>query len=134
MNRLWVWLSIIIALIVIFTALFPFIARQVGLIDQPRPRPIPVELSSEQIEQIQRSFENQIWNSVISTLLIGGGIGLLVGILLSRWLVAPLNQLERGAQAISERRLDYRLPLRGSREMKSVAKYFNHMASELERG
>lgn len=134
MNRLWVWLSIIIALIIIFTAFFPFVARAIGLIDQPRPRPFPAELSSEEIEQFQRSFENRIWNSVIRTLLVGGMIGLLVGILLSRWLVAPLNQLERGAQAISERKLDYRLPIRGSREMKSVAKSFNHMAGELERG
>jgi signal transduction histidine kinase len=134
MNRLWVWLSIIFALIIIFTALFPVVARRIGLIDQPKPRPFTEELSTEQIEQIQKSFENRIWDSVIRTLLVGAGIGLLIGILLSRWLVNPLHQLEQGALAISAGRLDYRIPIRGSKEMKSVAKSFNHMADDLERG
>jgi len=40
--------------------------------------------------------------------------------------------LEQGAAAISKHQLDYRVPIKGSHELKSVARSFNRMAAELE--
>jgi signal transduction histidine kinase len=65
--------------------------------------------------------------------LLGGILALIVGVLLARWLVKPLQQLEIGATAVARRELDYRVPVRGSAEMRSAATAYNQMAGELER-
>ena len=64
---------------------------------------------------------------------LGAIISLIGGVLLTRLLVAPLRRLEQGAQAVARHKLDYRVPEKGSVEMRSVARSFNQMAAELER-
>ncbi len=65
--------------------------------------------------------------------LLGAIISLIGGVLLTRVLVAPLRRLEQGAKAVARHQLDYRVPEKGSVEMRSVARSFNQMAAELER-
>jgi two-component system OmpR family sensor kinase len=66
--------------------------------------------------------------------LVGGTIGLVFGVLVSRTLTAPLRKLADAAQAIAERKLQHRVEVRGSTEIRAVATAFNNMAATLEAG
>jgi signal transduction histidine kinase len=154
MNRLWVRISLVLAVVITFIAFLPFVTRTLRIdIFAPPPRPTRV-LGEEQTSpsggttrtndrgtteggdpgpRNDSDFEERIWQEVYRTLFFGSVVGLGAAILLSRWLVAPLGQLEKGTQAVAEQRLDYRLPETGSQEVKSVARAFNQMTSQLER-
>jgi len=138
MNRLWVRLSIVIGLVVILVVLFPILERQLQVIPaQPQPPPPPPSvypnLPAESVQGLQIYFESYFWRRTLTTLLVGGLVGVLAGILSSRWLTAPLSRLEKAVQAISRRQLNTRVAEKGSLEVKSLAKSFNQMATELEK-
>jgi signal transduction histidine kinase len=63
---------------------------------------------------------------------VGGVVGILFGVLVSRSLTAPLEKLAVAAQAIGNRALHHRVEARGSAEIVEVASAFNNMAAELE--
>jgi len=134
MNRLWVWISVVIVGVALIITLFPFMLRNpvFNAIIPPPPRPVEHSSTEENPTEFRAMLEKRIWNDISRTLTVGGVVGLVAGILLTRWLVAPLQQLEKGARAVARRQLDYRVPVRGSKEMQSVALSFNQMASELE--
>ena len=144
MNRFWVRLSIVIGLVVVVVVMFPILERQLMFIPAPPPQTIivhssvppgmPANVSPESMPVLQVYFENIFWERTLITLLIGGGIGVLAGILSSRWLTAPLSRLEKAVQAISHHQLSTRVPEKGSLEVKSLARSFNQMAAELETG
>lgn len=141
MNRLWVRISLVIACVAIIITLFPVAARR--LVPRlGRPALTSVEkpstestgaLSSDQIARIQEEAGNRAWLTTWTTVLFGAVVGLGVGIWLSRSLVMPLVELERGAKAVAKHDLDYRVLEAGSREMQTVAHAFNEMAVELKR-
>ena len=134
MNRLWVRISLAIGLVAVIVSLVPLVARQIEFNTDLHPRPVVEGLTKEQIDHFRQQLDDReyrAWISVSRSLVVGAFIGLLTGVLLSRWLAAPLRQLEQGVKAISERRLDYRVPVQGSQEMRSLAQSFNHMAQEL---
>jgi two-component system sensor histidine kinase BaeS len=134
MNRMWVRISLVISCLMIFIALLPFIAHRMNLDLDPHPRPAISGLSDKQASEVSLivdSREYRIWVSIFRIVGVGIIVGLVAGVLLSRWLAAPLRQLERGAKAVSEGKLDYRVPAKGSQEMQSVALAFNRMAQEL---
>lgn len=152
MNRLWVRISLVLAVVITFIAFLPFVTRTLRIdIFAPPPRPTRTvnetqstdgTTDSESTVPFDRGdegppdnseFEERIWQEVYRTLFFGSVVGLGAAILLSRWLVAPLGQLEKGTQAVAEQRLDYRLPETGSQEVKSVARAFNQMTAKLER-
>lgn len=156
MNRLWVRISLVLAGIIIFIAFLPFVTRTLRIdIFAPPPRPTRVVVAPDRgtgtgtnptTSQEDNSppagdpgppsneeFEERIWQEVYRTLIFGSVLGVAATVLLSRWLVAPLGQLEKGTQAVAEQRLDYRLPETGSQEVKSVARAFNQMTAQLER-
>ena len=140
MNRLWVRISLTIALVAVIITLFPLAARRLGL----RPgQHTPVSntaaseskqtLFLEEASKIQVDTAERVWWLTWSTVAFGAVVGLGVGILLSRSLVKPLVALERGAKAVAARDLTHRVPEEGSQEMKTVAHAFNDMAAELKR-
>lgn len=133
MNRLWVWISLVIVSVVLIIALFPFAYREINRIKGLSPRPTERINSEDHPQEFRESIERRIWFGLSRTLLVGAVVALIAGILLTRWLVAPLRQLEEGAKAISKGQLDYRVPLKGSVEMQSVAGSFNQMAEDLDR-
>jgi len=57
---------------------------------------------------------------------------ILFGVMMSRWLTAPLNNLARAAKAIGAHNLSQRVEEKGSDEMIAVARSFNEMAAGLE--
>ena len=133
MNRLWVWISLVIVGVVLIVTVVPFAYREIshsmGFVPPP---PDKLEPGSSP-EDFRASIERRFWIGMSRTILVGALFALAAGILLTRWLVKPIRQLEEGADAISKGQLDYRVPLKGSAEMQSMAASFNHMAGELER-
>ncbi len=136
MNRFWVRLSIVIGLVVILVVLFPILERELGLTPErpqlPPALPAYPNLPPESLQGLQTYFEGYLWRRTLTTLLVGGAVGVLAGILSSRWLTAPLSRLEKAVQAISSHQLNTRVAEKGSLEVKSLAKSFNQMATELE--
>ena len=140
MNRLWVRISLTIALVAVIITLFPLAARRLGLRPE-RLNPTAVTtaaepeqtLSREEVSKIQADTGNRIWWLTWSTVAFGAVVGLGVGILLSRSLTKPLVALEQGAKAIAAHDLTHQVPEKGSQEMKTVAHAFNEMAAELKR-
>jgi signal transduction histidine kinase len=133
MNRLWVWISLVIVAVVLIVALFPFVYRHTTIQQNWGTRPaerIPMEERAP--AEFTETIERRIWINISRTLVVGAVLALVAGILLTRWLVAPIHQLEQGARAIAKHELDHRVPVKGSTEFRSVAVSFNQMASELE--
>ena len=145
MNRFWVRLSIVIGLVVVVVVLFPILERTMMFIPVPPPqtdhrslkyasRQCPSNVSPESMPVLQVYFENIFWERTLTTLLVGAMVGVVAGILSSRWLTAPLSRLQKAVQAISHHQLSTRVPEKGSLEVKSLARSFNQMAAELETG
>jgi two-component system OmpR family sensor kinase/two-component system sensor histidine kinase BaeS len=65
--------------------------------------------------------------------LLAGGLGLLLGLALSRSLTAPLQRMAAAARAIAKRDFSRRVDVEGSEELSEVARAFNEMAVALER-
>jgi signal transduction histidine kinase len=136
MNRLWVLVSVVIVGVVLIVILFPFLYRNLTAEPPLRPaEPMPFnQRPSEEFrpEEFQQVIERRFWTNISWTLAGGALVALVAGVLLTRWLVAPLRQLEQGARALANHQLDHRVPVKGSAEMRSVALSFNQMAIELE--
>jgi two-component system sensor histidine kinase BaeS len=140
MNRLWVRLSLVIGIAVIFVGVLPFVYREIFVkpfLERPPAFPpltdqfqIP-DISQEQLQTYSKALEERLWQNAARQLLIGGLIAIGIGILLSRWLTRPLSHLEAGAQAVAAGKLEQRIPVVGSREERSVAEAFNLMTSKL---
>ena len=63
---------------------------------------------------------------------ISAVLAIVFGMLVSRWLSAPLTHLVDGTQAIARRDLSFRVAEQGSAEMREVSNSFNRMAAALE--
>lgn len=135
MNRLWVRFALVISGIMLLVVFLPVL---LGLRFSPPP-----EVSNEFAEMLasmspeaRADFESLMGDAVgtffARSLAVVGVVATLAGILLSRMLLSPLNDLSEGAQAIANRDLSYRVPETGSTEMRTVAVSFNQMAGELE--
>ncbi len=83
-------------------------------------------------DDIPPGFVEQVSGFLLQVLLIAGGLAIVFGMLVSRWLSAPLTHLVDGTQAIAKRDLSFRVAEQGSAEMRKVANSFNEMASTLE--
>ena len=136
MNRFWVRLSIVIGLVIVVVVLFPILVRHLQVMPaRPVPPPPPYPgVPSESMPALQNYFEGFFWERTLITLLVGALVGVVAGVLSSRWLTAPLIRLEKAVQAISRHQLNTRVPEKGSLEVKSLARSFNQMAAELEAG
>lgn len=69
---------------------------------------------------------------LLTVTLITGISGIIFGVVMSRTLTAPLNNLAEAAKAIGARHLSQRVEEKGSDELKAVARSFNEMAATLE--
>lgn len=134
MNRLWIRFALIISGILILVVFIPFLigmrlqpesefSAELGSVIQSLPADVQLELQARMAETARAAFGR--------SLIAVGVVGALAGIVISRTLLAPLQDLSDGAQAVAGRDLSYRVPVRGSDEMRTVAESFNHMAEEL---
>jgi signal transduction histidine kinase len=79
-------------------------------------------------------FTRIVGDVLLSIAAVGGIGGVVFGVVVSRSLAAPLNNLAEAARAIGARNLSQRVEEKGSDELKAVARAFNQMASDLEQG
>ncbi|MEZ4515702.1 MAG: HAMP domain-containing protein [Chloroflexota bacterium] len=140
MNRLWVRFTLVISGILLSVIILPVLfgtrfvlrleptASDVYMADIRDA--LPTDLQVELHALIQQAVTTVLSRALIASALIG----ILAGIILSRMLLAPLQDLTTGARAIANRDLAHRVPVRGSDEMRMVAESFNDMAGQLEQG
>lgn len=141
MNRLWVRFSLIITGVILLMVFLPFVlqvAIRNGLLPLPQPE-MPAEirriletLPPETIADFRVFVQQELMALFTRGIITAAVIGVVAGAWLSHMLAAPLQRLEKGAQAIAAQDLSYRVPVRGSREIQAVANSFNQMASQLE--
>jgi two-component system OmpR family sensor kinase/two-component system sensor histidine kinase BaeS len=86
-----------------------------------------------QMEAADEAFLNELRGTLIIAALAAGGIGTVLGFLISRTIAAPLGNLATAASDFASHRWDRRVPVRGASEIAEVAVAFNAMADELQR-
>jgi two-component system OmpR family sensor kinase len=81
---------------------------------------------------MERAFVARLrWLLVVGALLAGAA-GVLMGVVFSRSLTAPLRRLATAARAVADRDFSRRVRVEGSVEMAEVAEAFNEMTAALE--
>lgn len=81
----------------------------------------------------EQDFLDQLRVTLAVAALLAGGVGIILGLLVSRTLAAPLNDLARAARAFAARDWNRRVTVGGADEIAEVAREFNEMADELQR-
>jgi signal transduction histidine kinase len=144
MNRLWIRISLAITIVVIFGMLVPLvigIATREFRYDATYPPPLPETAQNFAPESFRGQWENRrdsffpgrpILVPLIPQLIGVTLVSILVGVLLSRSLGAPLSKLASAARSIGARDLTQRVEIRGSQEVQEVAQAFNEMAADLQ--
>jgi two-component system OmpR family sensor kinase/two-component system sensor histidine kinase BaeS len=84
------------------------------------------------VARLQEGALRGISQSLILVIAVGSVIGILVGIVVSRDLSAPLDRLAVAARAIGAGQLTQRVKVEGSQEVVALAQAFNDMAGKLE--
>ncbi len=63
--------------------------------------------------------------------LIGVAVASILSVIIARSVARPLQEVAKAATAVAEGRLDHRVPVRGPREMRTLAEAFNRMAQQV---
>jgi signal transduction histidine kinase len=137
MNQLWVRISLTFVAIVVFLIWIPsgvYLAFQADQID---PAFVPDELVQQHEETSYLRYFKDIPSTeliirLLRMLLSITLLGILVGVISSRGLAAPLNNLSKAAQAVGRQDLSQRIDVKGTSEIREVAVAFNAMAAGLE--
>jgi two-component system OmpR family sensor kinase/two-component system sensor histidine kinase BaeS len=81
----------------------------------------------------EQGFLDQLRTTLLLAALAAGGLGVALGVVLSRTLSAPLARLAAGARALGDRRWDQRVPVAPGmpQEVAEVTHAFNAMAQSL---
>lgn len=142
MNQLWVRISLTYIGIVIFLILIPsvfYIAYQTDKITlaysngELTPENSGSEIERQTLYDRFASFPKiELVNRFIRILLSISLVGILVGVISSRGLAAPLKNLAVAARAVGSQDLSQRIEIKGTEEVREVAVAFNAMAEALE--
>ena len=81
---------------------------------------------------LERAFVTRLRWLLVAGALLAGALGVLLGVVLSRSLTAPLRRLATAAKAVADRDFSRRVRVEGSVEMAEVAEAFNEMTEALE--
>ncbi len=85
------------------------------------------------LSPVEQSFLDQLRNTLIVAALLAGGFGIVLGLVISRALAAPLSNLADAARAFAARDWNRRVRVQGADEIAEVAREFNAMADEVQR-
>ncbi len=130
MNRLWVRLSLVFALVVTVAMLVLGVAARRALqASDINPDEVPAEVR----EYLQQLRPDRPAVELTTLIIVMGSIAIAAGAWLSRSLTAPLNELGEAAQAIGAQDLSQRVRVGGTAEIQAVAARFNAMAEHLEK-
>lgn len=80
------------------------------------------------------SFLDNLRRSLLITALAVGALGILLSLLISRTLTAPLADLVKAARAFAARNWNYQVKVGGTSEISEVGRAFHEMARELQAG
>jgi len=89
--------------------------------------------SGGQLQPQEQSFLDQVNRALLVAGVLAGGLGILLGLGLSRGLTAPVARLTAAARRIAGGDLSQRVPETGSAEMATLGRAFNQMAADLEK-
>jgi len=142
LNQLWVRISLTYIAIVIFLIVLPsviFITIHADEINTAFPPDEPIfpglaagSRSGPFLSRLVGFERIQILSGLLRILLSISLVGILVGVISSRGLAAPLNNLAKAARAVGSQDLSQRIDVKGSSEIREVARAFNAMAAALE--
>ena len=79
----------------------------------------------------EQNFLDQLRGSLVIAALLAGAIGIILGLLISRTIAAPLANLAQAARAFAARDWDRRVQVGGAEEIAEVAREFNEMANDV---
>ena len=82
---------------------------------------------------VEQNFLDGLRNTLIVSALLAGGLGIVLGLLISRAVAAPLSHLAQAARAFAARDWNSRVQVQGADEIAEVAREFNDMADGLQR-
>lgn len=141
MNQLWVRISLTFVAIVLFLIIVPSVIYltiqadeiNIGYIDEVHKDQIPEGDRTTILSRLIGYRESEIVIRLGRILLSISFLGILVGVISSRGLAAPLNNLAKAARAVGSQDLSQRIDVKGSSEIREVAVAFNAMAEDLER-
>jgi len=83
--------------------------------------------------QQETNLVNRLTQAAISAALIGGGLALVLALFLAYRLLAPIRQLTRAAENLSQGDLSQRVQVHGRDELARLGDTFNNMAQGLQR-
>jgi two-component system OmpR family sensor kinase/two-component system sensor histidine kinase BaeS len=86
-----------------------------------------------QMQADDEAFLSQLRGTLIIAALAAGGIGTILGFIISRTIAAPLGDLAKAARDFAAHQWERRAPVQGASEIAEVAVAFNAMADELQR-
>jgi two-component system OmpR family sensor kinase len=85
------------------------------------------------LQPAEQAFLDQLRSTLVIAALIAGGVGIALGVAISRGITRPLARLADTARAFAARDWTRRAAATGTREIADVAAAFNEMADELQR-
>ncbi len=141
MNQMWVRISLTYIVIVIFLFLIPSVvyltirADEISLavierdgLENSTANPEPAALYDRLFNTPHTSLVRSLFRIFLSISMVG----ILVGVISSRGLAAPLHNLAEAAKAVGSQDLSQRIEVKGTEEVREVAIAFNAMAEALE--
>ncbi len=87
---------------------------------------------SDRLGNLEQRFLQRMRNLLLAGAVVAVGLGLVMGALLSRSMVAPLQRLAAAARAVAAGDLGRQVEVEGSVEMAEVGQAFNEMTAALE--
>lgn len=78
-------------------------------------------------------FLDQLRTTLLIVALVAAGLSIVLGVIISRTLTAPLSNLARAASDFAARDWSRRVKVSGAKELAEVGRAFNEMASEIQR-
>ncbi len=140
LNQLWVRISLTYVAIMIFLIVIPtgiYLTIQADNINLVQPdggafETLPDDPRASFLNRINRYGQSEIVIGLVRILFSISTMGILVGVISSRGLAAPLNNLAKAARAVGSQDLTQRIEVKGTSEIREVAVAFNTMAATLE--
>ncbi len=138
-NLLWVRISLTYVAIVIFLIVIPtgiYLTIQADNINLVQPNGEAQETFPNEpgafLTRMYRYSQSELVIGLVRILFSISIVGILVGVISSRGLAAPLNNLAKAARAVGSQDLTQRIEIEGTSEIREVAVAFNTMAAALE--
>ena len=93
---------------------------------------VALPIQSAALGPLEERFFDRLRQLLLAGVVLAGGLGVLLGLAVSRSLSAPLQRLAMAARAVARRDFSQRVQVGGSAEVAEVSQAFNEMSAALE--